>query len=256
VDRAVMIGLAAGAMALVIGLVIWIVSLGNSANPTIPSSGTQVAPVEGMLYEDAYDALQQQDLIVLRVLEVSEEVPAGTVIRQSPPSGTLVLPNTAVTLYVSSGAGLVRVPNIIGLSEVDALAALTAEGLQLGTVIDSNSASVEAGLVISSDPASGTEVEKDGFVNLVISNGKVMVPNVENLDVIEARRLLSAPDVGYTVSIEVIDEFSCTGIPGSIVIEQSIAPGPADQRQEIILYVECIEQSVEPGPEPEPQPEE
>lgn len=256
VDRAVMIGLAAGAMALVIGLVIWIVSLGNSANPTIPSSGTQVAPVEGMLYEDAYDALQQQDLIVLRVLEVSEEVPAGTVIRQSPPSGTLVLPNTAVTLYVSSGAGLVRVPNIIGLSEVDALAALTAEGLQLGTVIDSNSASVEAGLVISSDPASGTEVEKDGFVNLVISNGKVMVPNVENLDVIEARRLLSAPDVGYTVSIEVIDEFSCTGIPGSIVIEQSIAPGPADQRQEIILYVECFEQSVEPGPEPEPQPEE
>ncbi len=251
VDRAVMIGLAAGVMALVIGLVIWIVSLGNSANPTIPSSGIQVAPVEGMLYEDAYDALQQQNLIVLRVLEVNEEVPAGNVIRQSPPAGTLVLPNTAVTLYVSSGAGLVKVPNLIGLSEADALAALQAEGLQLGTVVDSNSASVEAGLVISSDPPSGTEVEKDGFINLIISNGKVMVPNVENLDVIEARRLLTNPDVGYIVAIEVIDAFSCTGVPGSIVIEQSVAPGPADQRQEIILYVECIEDSTEPGPDPE-----
>jgi serine/threonine-protein kinase len=242
-------------MALVIGLVIWIVSLGNSANPTIPSSGIQVAPVEGMLYEDAYDALQQQNLIVLRVLEVNEETPPGTVIRQSPPAGTLVLPNTAVTLYVSSGAGLVRVPNLLGLSEADALAALQAEGLQLGTVIDSNSASVEAGLVISSDPASGTEVEKDGFVNLIVSNGKVMVPNVENLDVVEARRLLTTPDVGYTVSIEVIDDFSCTGVPGSIVIEQSVAPGPADQRQEIVLYVECIEDSFEPDPE-ETAPEE
>jgi len=255
IDRAVMIGLAAGVMALVFGLVIWIVSLGNSANPTIPSSGIQVAPVEGMLYEDAYDALQQQNLIVLRVLEVNEETPAGTVIRQSPPAGTLVLPNTAVTLYVSSGAGLVRVPNLLGLSEADALAALQAEGLQLGTVVDSNSASVEAGLVISSDPASGTEVEKDGFVNLIVSNGKVMVPNVENLDVVEARRLLTTPDVGYTVSIEVIDDFSCTGVPGSIVIEQSVAPGPADQRQEIILYVECIEDSFEPDPE-ETAPEE
>jgi serine/threonine protein kinase len=253
VDRAVMIGLAAGVMALVIGLVIWIVSLGNSANPTIPSSGIQVAPVEGMLYEDAYDALQQQDLIVLRVLEVSEEVPAGIVIRQSPPAGTLVLPNTAVTLYVSSGAGLVKVPSLIGLSEADALALLTAEGLQLGTVIDSNSANVQAGLVMSSDPASGTEVEKGGFVSLVVSNGKVMVPNVENLDVIEARRLLTTPDVGYTVAIEIIDRSSCTGIPGSIVIEQSIAPGPANQRQEIILYVECIGQSVNPDPDPEPE---
>lgn len=249
VDRAVMIGLAAGVMALVIGLVIWIMSLGSSANPTIPSTGTQVAPVEGMLYEDAYDALQQQNLIVLRVLEVSDEVPAGIVIRQSPPAGTLVLPNTAVTLYVSSGAGLVKVPNLIGLSEADALAALQAQGLQLGTVIDSNSASVQAGLVISSDPPSGTEVEKDGFVNLVVSNGKVMVPNVENLDVIEARRLLTTPDVGLTVSIEVIDAFSCTGVPGTIVIEQSIAPGPATQRQEIVLYVECIESSFGPDPE-------
>jgi beta-lactam-binding protein with PASTA domain len=117
--------------------------------------------------------------------------------------------------------------------------------------VDSNSASVEAGLVISSDPPSGTEVEKDGFINLIISNGKVMVPNVENLDVIEARRLLTNPDVGYIVAIEVIDAFSCTGVPGSIVIEQSVAPGPADQRQEIILYVECIEDSTEPGPDPE-----
>jgi len=47
-----------------------------------------------------------------------------------------------------------------------------------------------------------------------------------------------------------LDSATCTGTPGTVVLEQSVLPGEADQLQNIILYVECV------GGEPEPTPDE
>jgi serine/threonine-protein kinase len=74
-------------------------------------------------------------------------------------------------------------------------------------------------------------------VNLIISNGKVLVPDVRNLDISEARNIMTATDVGLTVSITTKDV--CAGTQGTIVTDQSILPGLADQRSAIILYVAC-----------------
>ena len=77
-------------------------------------------------------------------------------------------------------------------------------------------------------------------VNLVVSNGKVLIPDVRNLDVLQARALLTAPTVGYTVSVEIQDAANCTGTPGTVVLDQSVPPGQAEQLQTIILYVACV----------------
>ena len=244
-------GLGAGAVVVVIGLLIWIMNLGGDPAPTAPSSGIEVVDVVGSLYEDAAATLSQQELLVLRVFEQNNDVPEGVVFAQEPTSGTLVLPNTTVKLFVSSGAAQVRVPNLSGVAEFDAITTLQEQGLNIGTITEVNSATVPVGVVISSDPAVNATVNQGSAISLVLSNGKVTVPDVRNLGVLQARQILTAPTVGYSVSIEIIDAPTCTGQPGTVVIEQSVAPGEADQLQDIILYVECIGGA---PPEPEPEP--
>ena len=51
---------------------------------------------------------------------------------------------------------------------------------------------------------------------------------------------MTDPAIGYTVAVEILDAELCTGTPGNVVLEQSILPGEAKQKQNIVLYVECI----------------
>jgi serine/threonine-protein kinase len=145
--------------------------------------------------------------------------------------------NTLITVYVSSGKNTVAVPSLVGLGEAEAQALLTAAKLTLGTITQSTSASVAEGKIISSDPVFNTQIAEGTVVNLVVSNGMVNVPDVVNLDIADARSQLTTPEVGFSVSVETRD--LCEGTPGTIVTEQSVAPGMAPQKGAIILYVAC-----------------
>ena len=241
-------GLGTGVVVILIGLLFWVMNLGNSTpSPTAPS-GITVASVEGSLYDDALNTLNAQDLLVLRVYEKSEEVPEGVVIRQVPAAGTQVLSNTAITLYVSSGATEVTVPNLVAKSEADAVALIELQGLTVGSITVVGSPNVPEGVVIASDPVTNSRLPLGSVVNLILSDGTVQVPDIRNLTVLEARSIITSPTIGYTVSIEVLDAALCTGTPGNVVIEQSVLPGEAPQLQNMILYVECV------GGDPEPEP--
>jgi type I restriction enzyme S subunit len=93
------------------------------------------------------------------------------------------------------------------------------------------------GKVVETLPALNTEIAEGSAVNLIISNGKVMVPDVRNLDISDARSAMNAPAVGLVVSIATKTE--CTGAQGTIVVERSIAPGLTNQGAAVILYVGC-----------------
>ena len=58
-------------------------------------------------------------------------MPVGEVISQDPVDGESVATGTAVNLVVSSG---VAVPDVVGLSQADAEAAIVAANLTVGTV--------------------------------------------------------------------------------------------------------------------------
>jgi len=251
VGTGVLWGLGTGVVVILVGMLFWIMNLGSSPSTEPTSSGIQVASVVGSLYEDAQATLADQDLVVLRVYEKSETVPEGVVIRQEPESGTEVLANTPVTLYVSSGATEVLVPNVVGAAEADAVALIEQQGLTIGSIEVVGSATVPEGFVIASDPVTNSRLPLGSVVNLILSDGTVQVPDVRMLPVLDARGILTDPQIGYTVSVEVQDAELCTGTPGTVVIEQSVLPGEAPQRQNIVLYVECIGGTT---PEPEPDP--
>ncbi len=234
-------GLGTGVAVILIGLVFWLFSIGANTNTNPSGNGVTVANVANSLYEDALEALTAQDLVVLRVYEQSDTVPAGVVIRQEPAAGTLVLPKTPITVYVSSGATEVVVPNLVGTQEADAVAMIEQAGLTVGSITVTGSPTVAEGVVITSDPVAGAKLPQGSVVNLILSNGKVTVPDVRNLAVTEAISLMTNPAVGYTTSVEIKNAGSCNGNPGNVVIDQSIPPGEAKQKQNIVLFVECVQ---------------
>ena len=76
------------------------------------------------------------------------------------------------TEYQEKGPQPVSVPNVAGQAQVNAQSAITAAGLTVGTVTEAYSATVAAGVVISQNPAAGTEVLPGSAVSLVVSKGE------------------------------------------------------------------------------------
>ncbi len=235
-------GIGSGAAVVLIGLMVWLFTL-NSFNLNINpgSSGIAVADVTNKTYTDGFNTLTAQHLLVNKVYEANETIPLDTIIHTDPVAGTKVPDNTSITVYVSSGKTTVKVPGtLIGMTESEATAALMAAQLTLGTITQANSATVPAGKVIETDPIANADVASGSVVNLVISNGQVMVPDVRNLGTSEAQSKMSSPEVDLTVTIAVQGGSCPAGkTQGTIVVDQSIMPGLTPQGSAVILYVGC-----------------
>ncbi|MFM7030276.1 MAG: protein kinase domain-containing protein [Micrococcales bacterium] len=232
-------GVGSGLSVVIVGLVIWFFALGNLPNITInpsASSGIRVPNVVSQTYDAGKTALENAQLTPNRVYQQSDTVPADTIISTDPAAGTVVATNQVITVYVSSGKGQVTVPNLVGLTEDAAANALTSANLLLGSINSVNSATIPQNQVVSSTPAAGSSVTAGTSINLNVSNGQVLVPNVVNLDVTTAQQRLSAPDVQLTVSVE--SPTGCTNGAGSTVLSQSLT-GSAPQMSTIILTVGC-----------------
>ena len=233
-------GLGSGAAVVLVGLLIWLIALGGAFQPFTPpvDAGVEVADVSGALFDDGAQTLRDQGLLVLRLTEASDDVEAGLIIRTDPPAGTSVPERTTVEVVVSSGKLEVTVPQLQGLTEEAARAALESAGLVLGAINPGNSATIAAGLVIESVPGANERIVEGSIVNLLVSDGQVQVPNVRNLNISDAQRILQAPEVGFIVVIGQPEE--CFGTVGTTVEEQSIEPGLADQRSTITLTLNCV----------------
>jgi serine/threonine-protein kinase len=238
-STSLMITIGTAVSVVLIGLMVWFVAFSNLSFNIAPGGGIAVADVVGKTYTDGYSALTEQRLLVSKVSEPNDTIPVDTIIRTDPPAGTSVGERQMITVYVSSGANQVKIPMLTGLTESEAAGVLATLKLTLGTITQGNSGSVESGKIIESIPGLNMEVPEGSAVNLVVSNGKVMVPDVRNLAISEARNIMSAPDIALPVTITTREE--CAGTQGTIVVDQSIAPGLAPQKSAIILFVGCVQ---------------
>ncbi|MFM6967064.1 MAG: protein kinase domain-containing protein [Rhodoluna sp.] len=235
-------GIGSGVGVVLIGLMVWLFTLnGFNLNITPGSAGISVADVTNKTYDEGYNTLTGQHLLVNKVYQASDTIALDTIISTDPAAGTKVPDNTTVTVYVSSGKNTIKVPgNLIGMTESEATAALMEAKLTLGTITQANSATIPAGKVMETDPVANADVAEGSVVNLVISNGQVNVPDVRNLSISDAQSKMTAPEVGLTVSIAVQGGTCPAGkTQGTIVVDQSILPGLTAQGSAVILYVGC-----------------
>jgi len=154
----------------------------------------------------------------------STTVPVGSVISQSPNSGTQVNVGSAVSLVVSSGLPQVAVPSVVGLTQAAATTAITNAGLVVGTVTTATSTTVPAGSVISQTPAAGSTLPIGGVVGLVVSSGPTStVP-------LAVERLVFSDGVGTRTTAafstvnpnDLIVAFVSAGGPTSLTSKQTV----------------------------------
>ena len=111
--------------------------------------------------------------------QYSDTIPACSVISQTPAMGTLVARGSTVSLVVSKGLEAVAVvPDVAGVPEAEAVAAIEAAGLTVGTVTGVYNNAVDAGNAVRCVPDSGTLVALSRPVDLNVSLGESIVQTI------------------------------------------------------------------------------
>lgn len=134
--------------------------------PLVVSGGPLPRTVPDGLIGQTADAaqarLEELRLVVKRVPRSDETVPAGVVLEIDPGAGTMVARDSTVTLVVSSGPPTIPVPDVRGLSAVEAAKRLEGAGL----VVSSTQGS-PAKPVTGTNPAAGTQVRRGSSVVII-----------------------------------------------------------------------------------------
>lgn len=233
-------GIGSGLVVVLVGLLIYFVGF-SKVNVVLPGSNkVTITDVTGQTLEQATLALEELGFTVTEVKAPSDTVAVDTIISTDPPAGESVLKGSNIELTISTGPSQVTVPTLLGLTEAQAKDALTEAGLTLGTITQGTSPSVPQGKVIQSTPQVGTFATSGSTVDLIISNGKVDVPDVSSMNINQAKNQLSGVSGGLKVEIGT-QEVGCANNPplGSTVLGQSIPAGTTKQGSTITLYVAC-----------------
>lgn len=169
---------------------------------------------------EATNDLRDAGLEVGDINRVENDAEAGTVLATDPTSGDEVEKGSEVDLSVSLGPGTVEVPRVTGLQLGKAKAALKDAGF-VAQVEKSASSRVPKGVVISSNPSEGAQLEPGSTVTLTASTGspRTEVPDVVGLDRAEASSKLR--DAGFVVNQDAQDSDE----PENQVLSQDPAAG-------------------------------
>jgi len=194
----------------------------------------------------AEHAITQAHLGYTVVDQASGTVAKGLVIKSNPPEGNNVAANTVVTLYVSSGAQQVAVPNVVGQQEGPAESTLQNKGFQFTIKSDPNS-TAQTGQVLQESPPAGSMQPPGATITLTVSGGLVPVPSVVGDSQQTAQNVLTT--AGFQVSVQ-------QGTGGSqyangTVFQQVPASGTAPKGSTIVIYVQ---NGASPSPSPSPTP--
>ena len=145
---------------------------------------------------------------------------------------------TAVAMYLGNTNTMRAVPNLLNLTQADALAQISDSGFfQRGNVTSEYSSTVEEGRVISQNPVAGKKVERNTSIDLVISLGEepkeaVVVPDLRNMTPTEAQAELAKYGLKGENSDSVFDAEVETGR----VASQTPKAGESAKEGDVITY--------------------
>jgi eukaryotic-like serine/threonine-protein kinase len=219
---------------------------------TGPGEG-EVPDVVGLPVREATAELRDAGFRVEEERESSDSVDPGDVISTDPRPGEEAKMGSIVTVTVSSGAEVVTVPDVLGVSESLARGELERAGFVVNAETEESDA--PEGTVIEQDPGGGSRVEEGSQVTIVVSRGPgdVSVPNVVGQSQESASARLAALGLDVRITTRDTDSESEDGR----VLDQSPEAGtdlPPGSEVTIVVgsFVEP-EEPIEPEPtEPEP----
>ncbi len=138
------------------------------------TSGIEVPDIVGKSTAEAVANLEGKGFTVNKTESYDAQVAKGNVISQTPEGGTKAPSGSAVTIRISQGPedNKIRVPNLVGVSEMDAMATLTEAGLKVGSVSEVNNDDASlTGLVCYQSYSVGSYVDSGTAIDLKVSLG-------------------------------------------------------------------------------------
>ena len=138
------------------------------------TDGVEVPSVTGKSKAEATSILEKEGFVVNVTESYDAAVESGYVISQSPEADTKAPAGSSITIRVSQGAeeNKVRVPNVIGLTEMDATVSLRESGLEVGTVTQTSNEDVSlTDKVCYQSYSVGSYVDQGTAIDIKISTG-------------------------------------------------------------------------------------
>jgi eukaryotic-like serine/threonine-protein kinase len=231
----------------VLGVVIVLgVVLGVSYYLLAGGKGTSVPLVDNQPVAVAQRDILAAQLRSVVVDQANPTVKKGYVISSNPPQGNNVAKNTLVTLYVSTGAAPVAVPNVVGQQEAQAESTLQQKGFTVSVKQDPTS-SQPAGTVVSQNPSGGTAVP-GSTVTITVSGGAVSVPSVIGDSQQTASQILTT--AGFTVNVQ--QGSGPSNIANGTVFSQNPNSGSTAPKGSAVTIF--VQNGASPSPSPTPTP--
>ena len=222
---------------------LWLYNMMNQAPPPVAKvlvpSVTSLTETEAL--QRLYNAGLKPQLSRLQHETIAKGMAVGTV----PAEGSSLDPNSDITLNISEGPSVITIPaDLPGRTEAAARDVLRQKGLAgaPGTTM-ANSPTVPAGIVITTKPAPGQNVAPGSTVEIIVSTGKVAVPQLVGLPRADAEAALKALGLGM----------NATEVENSQV-EPGKVTGQADAAEALVEQGKTIAVTVAKAPAPPPSP--
>lgn len=138
------------------------------------STGTgsvEVPKVTGSSFADAESRLKDLGFAVTKAEGYSNDIEKDIVIAQVPDAGISVPKGSNITVTVSQGKGKVRVPRLIGSSEMDGTVSATEAGLEIGQVSYVYNSEYPEDQICYQSYSEGSYVDAGTKVDIKVSRG-------------------------------------------------------------------------------------
>lgn len=234
----------------------------SDSQVSMPNLLTKPLP---MTEEQARKTLEEIGLkMTVSSVENSNEIPAGFIMAQEYPEGTVLEKNTVVNVKVSKGSGNIDLDglDLTGVEQQIAIALLKERGLVV-SVVEDYSDTVPAGSVIGYEPVDPKEGEtvtlrvSKGLSPAVVPDVTGMLPEMADAALLAAGFLPEAAGEAYSDEVEEGLAFNQTApaglpYPRGQLVQYSISLGPEETMIGSTHYVASIDKqynlSVDLGP--------
>jgi eukaryotic-like serine/threonine-protein kinase len=171
--------------------------------------------------------------------QTNANVASGNVISTTPTEGSSITKGGTVTLYVSSGAGSILLPNVQGTQYANAVQQLRQLGFTNIIPVADNQSTLPSGEVDHMSPAANQKYAASQQITLYYSGGGIAVPTLTGVPVSTAIQELKSS--GFTVAPSVDEANGPVGqnIPVGTVWNQIPGPGKSVPSNTVItLFVQ------------------
>lgn len=140
----------------------------------------------------------------------------------------------AAAMALGGNQEMVNVPDVSNKPIAEARSELQAAGFTIGTETEVYNPDVEAGNVVSTDPAAGVQAAKGSSVNITISKGteQVTVPDLRGMSADGAQRVLAS----YGLNGQQGDTVFSDDVEENRVAQQDIAAGTTAYKGDTITF--------------------